>query len=265
MIVPNKLIAAKYSEDLRNILVTKNIKELRDYSRVGVFKDVNVYPIVFSIQNNKQKHDVAVTVMKSINEISDSKKIPSAIFYQDIYWDRYFTSKEVLEIMIKISKFLPLDSYLVDISAAATVNEAYKIKEKVKERSVTGNKFTKKLINTGTIDKYLSLWGKQKTQYINGSYLMPIISDDDLRSISENRYNQAKSGKIIVAGMAKELECFYDEGKYLAGKSTTIILENGNNKIGLKVILSILNSKLISFWFTNYFKSYVSKLTIEKA
>jgi type I restriction-modification system DNA methylase subunit len=254
-IVPNKLIAAKYSEDLRNILVTKNIKELRDYSRVGVFKDVNVYPIVFSIQNNKQKHDVAVTVMKSINEISDSKKIPSAIFYQDIYWDRYFTSKEVLEIIIKISKFLPLDSYLVDISAAATVNEAYKIKEKVKDRSVAGNKFTKKLINTGTIDKYLSLWGKQKTQYINGSYLMPIISDDDLRSISANRYNQAKSGKIIVAGMAKELECFYDEGQYLAGKSTTIILENGNNKIGLKVILSILNSKLISFWFTSYFKS----------
>jgi len=53
--------------------------------------------------------------------------------------------------------------------------------------------------------------------------------------------------------MNKRLEVFFDDGNYLAGKSTTIILENG--KIDLHYLLALLNSKLISFWFMTYFRS----------
>ena len=52
--------------------------------------------------------------------------------------------------------------------------------------------------------------------------------------------------------MTKNLECFYDIGEYLAGKSTTIILPGSK---GLKFLVAILNSKLISFWYRTYFKS----------
>lgn len=252
-IVPNKIIAAKYSEMLRNILIEKNIKELRDYSRVGVFKEADVYPVVFLIQNNSQKHEVNMTTMKTVSEILENKKIPKEIFYQDIYWDRYFTPEKVLKIIIKMSKFPPLVKYFVEISAAATVSEAYELKKII--RDTPSNNNVKKLINTGTIDKYLSLWGRTKTQYIKNSYLMPFVSDNDLRKFSLNRYDQSKTRKIIIAGMSKDLECLYDEGEYIAGKSTSIILENKENKMELKIALSILNSKLISFWFCNFFKS----------
>ncbi len=53
--------------------------------------------------------------------------------------------------------------------------------------------------------------------------------------------------------MTKVLECVYDEGEYIAGKSTTIILENGD--MNLKYALAVLNSRLVSFWYKIYFRS----------
>ena len=64
---------------------------------------------------------------------------------------------------------------------------------------------------------------------------------------------QAQSKKIIIGGMTKILECVYDEGEYIAGKSTTIVLERGN--MNLKYVLGVLNSTLISFWYGIYFRS----------
>ena len=108
------------------------------------------------------------------------------------------------------------------------------------------------MVNTGTIDKYINLWGFKKTNYIKGSYKNPLLKDEDIKKINPNRLIQASSKKIIIGGMTKELECYYDEGKFLAGKSTTIILEGDKD---LKFLLSILNSKLISFWYGIFFKS----------
>jgi hypothetical protein len=64
---------------------------------------------------------------------------------------------------------------------------------------------------------------------------------------------QAKSKKIIIGGMTKVLECVYDDGECLAGKSTIIILPNGN--VNMKYILGILNSKFISFWYKAFYSS----------
>ena len=124
----------------------------------------------------------------------------------------------------------------------------------MKEMSGT-NKGYKKLCNTGTIDPYLILWGKQKTQYIKSSFKKPVLSVEDLQAINPQRLRQANSEKIIIGGMTKELECAYDDGEFLAGKSTTIILDDPQNKLALKIILALLNSALISFWYRYFFSS----------
>jgi hypothetical protein len=53
--------------------------------------------------------------------------------------------------------------------------------------------------------------------------------------------------------MTLELECAYDPGECLAGKSTTIILDDGH--FDLKYILGILNSALVTFWYRINFKA----------
>ncbi|HRS06082.1 MAG TPA: N-6 DNA methylase [Candidatus Ratteibacteria bacterium] len=253
-IVPNKLISARYAETLRRILLKKDIKEIRDFSQVDVFKEVDVYPVVFLIQNNTKSASVVMTSMRNIEEINEQNIIPAQTFYEDTDWARYFSSRMILNIILKVSAFPSLSNYCNKISGAATVSEAYEFKKHLKEET-TQDKGFKRLVNTGTIDRYLILWGKRKTQYIKSSYLKPIIQDEELGRVSERRLEQANLEKIIIAGMVKELECVYDEGEFLAGKSTTIILGDRQNKLPLKVILSLLNSTLISFWYKHFFRS----------
>jgi len=254
-IVPNKLIGASYTKELRKFLLSKNILELRDYSRVDVFKEVSVYPIVFVAVNNNRRGNVALTSMESEIEIKYKMLIKSDLFYKDIYWDKYFLPQNQLEIILKLGLTENLLMIVKKINEAATVSEAYKIKEYLQELSSENTIGFKKFINTGTIDPYISLWGDKKTQYIKHVYINPIISDSDLKKLSENRYKQACANKIVVSGMSKRLECFYDEGQYLAGKSTTIILENEKNQVSLKYLLALMNSQLLSFWYVNYFNS----------
>ncbi len=250
-IVPNKLIGAKYTETLRVLLLSKNFIEIRDYSDVNVFNEADVYPIVFVIRNANPSSDVLMTKMNDIENCKTSNKITKDIFYKDIYWDRYFEETTIVNILVKISKQKSLSYYFSNVISAATVNEAYQIKEVLRELDCNTKNY-KKFINTGTVDKYCSLWGSVKTQYIKKNYLKPVILTSDLKRISSSRLIQANSCKIIIAGMAREIEAFYDNGEYLAGKSTTIILGNSQE---LKILTAILNSKVISFWFARFYHS----------
>jgi hypothetical protein len=192
--------------------------------------------------------------MDSLNLISTYNVVPVNIFYKNTDWDCYFYEPVVSNILMKSLRFPNLGSYYNEISDASTVNEAYELKKYIYEYNDQHNNPTKKFINTGTIDPYTSFWGVVSTQYIKGSYKAPVVRDIDLKRISPRRYRQACKKKIIVGGMTKRLECFCDfNGEYLAGKSTTIILEN--NKQDLLYTVAILNSTLISFWYMAFFKS----------
>jgi len=89
-IVPNKLIGAKYSDSLKQILLEKRIIELRDYSRIDVFKEADVYPITFVITQNNPNNNVSVILMDSLENVGNKNIIPPNIFYKDIDWARYF-------------------------------------------------------------------------------------------------------------------------------------------------------------------------------
>lgn len=255
-IVPNKLLGANYTKSLREILLKKQIKEVRDYSRVKVFKEVSVYPIVFVALNSQSKSNVLFTKMISETDIDTQHNIEGDIFYADINWDKYFLSKEKLDVILKLNSFRRLSTVAKQITDAATVSEAYEIKKSLTELTSIGTLSYKKLLNTGTIDPYTSFWGKQKTQYIKSSYLQPVIADEKIITLNPNRYRQACSMKIVISGMAKRIEGFYDDtGQYLAGKSTIVILDDKENQLPLKYLLSLMNSKLLSFWYMNSLSS----------
>jgi len=251
-IIPNKLLSASYTKNLRKLLLTKSIKEIRDYSRVGVFVDQDIYPITLLFKNtNSDESDVCrMTTMKTLDQILRFNEIRANIFAQDIYWDRYFFNKNILELLIKIYRRKKLSDTIKTISSAATVSEAYEIKKYLFNDK---NKIGYKLTNTGTIDRYISLWGEKKTQYIKDSYKFPKILSSDLQKINGTRNHQSSSPKIIIAGMSKKLEAFLDnKGEYLAGKSTSIVL---GNSLVLTNLVGLLNSKLMTFFTTHFYHS----------
>ena len=255
-IIPNKLIGAKYTETLRELLLSQEVIEIRDYSNVDVFKEAAVYPITFVIRNKTPITNVLMTKMLDLSNIEYLNRIDKSIFYKDIYWDKYFGQSFNVSIVTKVTRNEKLSKYFPNVIGSATVNEAYKIKEFLVEEGRAGGKSAKKFVNTGTIDKYCSTWGIEKTRYIKQSYSKPVITISDLKSINPTRLMQANSPKVIIAGMAKQIEAFYDNGDYLAGKSTTIILGNQLEASSeLKILAAILNSKLISFWFSCFYNS----------
>ena len=245
-IIPNKLIGAKYANDLRNLLLNCNINEIRDYSRLNVFKEVNVYPITLLLNKKEKKNEVVqMTIMKTIDFPLFLNSISSKYFYANTFWDKYFFSKEIVNVTLKLSSFPALSSNVDNLFGAATVSEAYEIKKILKDKNETNLSY-KKFINTGTIDRYVSLWGTKPTQYIKAQYLNPVLSKNNIGRINHKRLVQANSKKIIIAGMSSEIEAFFDiDSEYLAGKSTSIIIDDENK---LLFLLGILNSKLITFF-----------------
>jgi adenine-specific DNA-methyltransferase len=251
-IVSNKLLSKKYSYKIRELLNEKAVLELRDYSNVDVFKEADIYPITIIVKNSKSKDfNTITTIFSSITTMIKKNTIPNKLFSEDVFWDKYFFDTNVVELLIKISNGIKLKDRFRNIFGAATVNEAYMIKEVLEEFSNQKEYF--RFINTGTIDPYTSLWGIKNLTYLNSSFVRPVISKNNLHKINVKRFAQAVSPKIIVSGMAIKVESFLDlNGKYCAGKSTSIIL---GDLTDLKYLVALLNSKLITFWFTKYFNS----------
>jgi hypothetical protein len=250
LIVPNKLISANYTESLRKFLSKLAITEIRDYSHIPVFHETDVYPVTIIMQKEiPTKKSVSIIVMNDIESISTHSLIPYCDFTADIDWSKYFQSKDVVSLLLKLRMKPKLSEHEVKIFGAATVSEAYEIKKVVVDsQSVQG----KRLINTGTIDPYCVFWGKRPTQYIKNQYMFPVVTDDALRLISKTRAEQSSSTKLIIAGMSKRIEAVLDSGCYLAGKSTTIVL--GEYTI-LVPLLGILNSSLITFYLNAFYHS----------
>ena len=249
-IIPNKLIAAPYAKTVRKHMSTFQIRELRNYSSVKVFESAAVYPFVFLLNKSKMNDDVLMTMMNSLDSIAYKKMIDFEKFSKDNNWDKYFSSDlKSLEILEKLDCCEKLGD-ISTVKGAATVSEAYELLDVIEELSEQTDYF--KFINTGTIDPYECLWGVEKTQYIKHSFHKPIVLKRVLHSKFPYRYDEASCEKIIVGGMCKKMECYYDNGSVLAGKSTSVIY---NSKYSLKYIAAILNSKLISFFYASYFGS----------
>lgn len=249
-IIPNKLIAAPYAQTIRKQMSNLQIRELRNYSNVKVFESVAVYPFVFLLNKSKFQEDVSMTMMSSLDSIVYSKKVDSKKLNSDNNWDKYFCDDiKSIEILEKIDSNEKLGD-IATVKGAATVSEAYEILDLLENYSEQKDYF--KFINTGTIDPYKYLWDTDKTQYIKHAFYKPIISKKELLNKFPTRYEEACLEKIIVGGMCKKLECFYDSGEVLAGKSTTVIFKS---KYSLKYIIGILNSKLITFFYSSFFGS----------
>ena len=245
-IVPNKLIGADYSEKIKEKIRSGNIIEVRDYSRVKVFAEVNVYPCTIVGSKKPQSEKILFTTMRDRNEVFSTKVIDDRTFSRCSYWDVFFRDDNVVSLIVKYLKSNSINhTNNFDINTSATVAEAYALKPVISDSNIICNSL--KIVNTGTIDPYLSLWGIKPMQYIKERYQYPIVSEHALLQISNNRLTQAKSNKIIIAGMSGRIEALFDEGTTLAGKSTIIITNSTNSKNALFALLGILNSTLTSY------------------
>lgn len=249
-ILPNKLIASNYAKAARQFMSQYSFYSLRDYSSVPVF-EASVYPIVYLLSKSKSYTSCLIEKMDTLSTVEFSKHIDQTVFSGSDNWDSFFAKDDdVSKIIKKMNSYEKL-SDVCGVVGAATVGEAYEIKELIKEEKYDEHKHLK-FVNTGTIDRYEITWGLDRTQYLKDFYFMPIVCKQDVKNKLPNRYDDSISEKIIIGGMCKSLECYYDDGKCMAGKSTTVVT---SYSISLKALTGVLNSKLISFYYRHHFSS----------
>ncbi len=266
LIVPNKLASAPYAATARSLLVTQTqILSLQDFSTSSWFKSAAIYPLIYLAQ----KHQASAILSNpelpadegrylSQSQQSQSQQSQSQQSQSQQPWPITFATGEFCcldpptSLPHRLQHQWPSLSEQVQIVGAATVAEAYQIQELIHNNSNASVVGDFRVVNSGTIDRYHSLWGQKNLRYLGQSYSYPILHRHDLSQLHDRRQQQAQHPKLIVAGLSKRLECIADlDGTLLPGKSTVIVLTPQRSL--LLRLLAILNSRLVSVYLLYLF------------
>jgi len=247
-ITPNKWISIKYGETLR--------KEFYDcIFKVCNCKDVKVFaagnsPIIAFIKKGLKEEKIVLDKFDLNFNVQQNGDVSKGIINID-KWGVLLSGN--IDLIKKLMKNKNKIADYLSIENPFTVGEAYELK-KILEESTKDKNNSFRFVNTGTIDRYISLWGQQKTTYLKDYYNKPILAKDKFMQAFPKRYKQMSTSKIIISGM-RNFECLLDNnGEMIAGKST-IIAKPRERKCNLLFFLAILNSKLIRFYINEIYSA----------
>lgn len=241
-ITPNKWYAIKYGQEIRKLLDGR-IFRVGNCNQVKVFEAGNS-PVVTFFTHRKLSSEINVDVF------GDNYQIVKHIKAGNDSLDNDFgiLLSEYLSLVLKIQKQKSRVSDYYKCENPCSVSEAYEIKKILKDEpgnNLSGPEYFL-FVNTGTIDKYLLLWGIRDTTYLKTKYKRPYVIRQDYKNKYARRYDQMTRAKLIISGM-RHFESIIDlNGSIIAGKSTEILVST--SAWDLKLALGIFNSKLIGFF-----------------
>lgn len=165
--------------------------------------------------------------------------------------DIYFTP--ALKVISKMDKIENKVGNIVVCESACATSDAYLLKPIIHNNiKITQDEY--RVINTGTIAKYISKWGYKEMKYLGDNYLYPVCEKLDFCNVFHNTYiEKTKTPKLIIKGLTLLDVCIDEVGDVIPGKST-LIIKNKNINI-LKFLLSFLNSSLPIFYIKEKYSS----------
>ncbi|MCG7849324.1 MAG: Eco57I restriction-modification methylase domain-containing protein [ANME-2 cluster archaeon] len=248
-ITPNKWLSMAYGKKLRELFMDY-FTQLCNCDKIKVFEAGNTPEISF-IKKTANDNDIIIHSFNEDYSLSKKGKILRSTLKIG-NWGIILSENLIL--LIKILNNVKRVADYGDVENPFAVSEAYNLLSCLYDGKESDNNSDLKFINTGTIDKYVTLWGFKKTTYIKHKFLFPFVDKKEFKSIMPKRFEQSISRKIIITGI-RHFECFIDiNGEYVAGKSTIIIRESTNNK-KLEPLLALLNSSIVSFYLKDAFSA----------
>jgi type I restriction-modification system DNA methylase subunit len=128
MIVPNKFLATQYGAAIREVLAFEaELLEIADYSRIRVFEEASVYPVVYLARNADPSDTTAVrvAVYSRIDSppVTSTTTIASLKKWVDTSWGVLI---QPFGNLVDDPRFTDLNN-LCEVSASATTAEAYEL------------------------------------------------------------------------------------------------------------------------------------------
>jgi hypothetical protein len=238
-ITPNTFLKGSTFENLRNYIINNfQINEIIDFGNELVFEDANVFCSIINCSKSKQKND---WILK--NSIHDVKGKIS------------FNSNEFIlisELVKKLNNFKKLEEYFLVKDVG--FNYWSEGRGKVRGDSIGSRVFYK---GTKINDLDLSyIKGSNINKYSISSpdnFLLnnwkDYLNENDTFRFSEELLKSKE--KIVYRQTSNQIIASLDTNQNLCDKTVHIIINKDNN-ISLKYLLSILNSKLMNYYFKSY-------------
>ena len=263
-ITPNKFCAANSGVALRNLIFNKfDNGEILSTSRLKVFEEVSNYPVISIFRTMSNKNIFSIRQGLSINELSTPTKnsyelnnhilsaLPEKIIPINV-------SQKKIDLSVSLlSKFNVLGNYL-SISEGLRIPKSYESEKKADNKIVKQYQFNK--------------WSMiEDATYITNKDLLKVISK------TSSRYQKIISDKILIAEDALSINATIDYKKYIpqGGIYFGALI---NDTYDIKVILSLLNSTVLSFiygilfggmhmggGYLRYRKKFLEQLPISKS
>jgi type I restriction-modification system DNA methylase subunit len=252
-ITPNKYLSAPYGEEFRKSVAEKHtLLKLVDLSRVRVFDDPSVYPVITVIRKGKDRRAKTVTVER-----------PSSPNLQDV--SSHDVNLEVLrdlpenlwgpllsdnaELIHKIFSRCRLLGEIATVQATSTAAESDLYSSFINESQGL------KLINTGAIDRYATTWGLRPLRNKGMKFEQPRLAVIGT-SVSADRSALYNRPKILFAKLALRIEAFLDGSGEFASINTNCV-HSPEPEYPLDYLLTVLNSSLITFVYSELFSGLV--------
>jgi len=260
-ITPDKWLSRPFGLKFRQQCMMSRMSEILHIGN-KVFENVKVDGVIslFTLESDKltaMKFDDnnKVQVINSLLK----KDLNSPYLIDFLFSEHFNIIKKIEDVSSK-----KLSDYLLCENACAT-SDAYKLVPFIKNKQKFDNKDDFALINTGTIDKYISKWGKKEITYLGKKYLYPVVNKKKfIDNFGKSYISKVKKPKIIIKGLNLLDACVDFKGEILPGKTTLVIC---NEDIDLlKIVCAIINSKMATFYIKNKYSSssYCGGLTFTK-
>lgn len=247
-IVSNQFLCSDFGQKIREyILKNAKIKQIIDVSMVKVFRDASTYPIIIILEKTNPKNNTIKTAKVKDENDFIKNKMNFIEIKQDIYqnFDKNLFLLDLTTNNINIINKMRKDSTIlkdcVEDITWGTSASGYGKKKIKKSEFLSFSRIRQqdyiKIIQTSDIQKYRINWQEE--------YIPKDI-------YTKNKLALFEKNKIVIGRLNKFLKATIDNEKHALGKATLITLKKNTNP---KLLLAILNSKLIDYYFKLLFVS----------
>ena len=249
-ITPDKWLSKPFGLKFReNLMLPRMISICHCGSDVFKSATVDAIITVFNSSNNG-----TFNVCKYLGEgdikytaVGISKDFQKPYLIDFLFSDNYKLIKKIDTVGKKLS-------FNAECENACATSDCYDLKELIEDISAPDSEKYYKLINTGTISKYINRWGISPITYLGLTPMNPVVSIDKFNKKLGKSYTQrAARKKLILKGLNLLDVCIDENAEFLPGKSTMVICSDDINL--LKFLLGILNAKLTFFYIKTKYAS----------
>jgi hypothetical protein len=259
-ITPDTWLSKSYGQKLRKTLLP-NFRKIVKLGR-DVFESADLSSIVTLIEKRQ------IPTIKS-GSFLDSGYLDINEFDKSSIGEPFNLDFVFSENIKYLSKLESIEGRIKDVAIcenACSTSDCYLLKDILEEFSEDMEmKDYYRVLNSGTLDKYLDRWATKEMTYLKSRYKKPVVSREKFSTLFRNSYlTKTKLPKIMFKGLRKLDGSLDLMGDTVPGKSTLIVRSDESDT--LKVVSGILNSSLIIFYLQEKYSAstYQGALTFTK-